>query len=260
MTTLKIIPIEWLIPGKYQPRKNFKKELLQELSISIKTQGVIEPLIVREIEQNKYEIIAGERRWRAASLAGLNEVPCLIKDISAAQGAAMSLIENIQRENLNIIEEARGYHRLSEEFHFKQHEIADLIGKSRSHVANLLRLLTLHTAVQEKIGEGVLSFAQARLLVGLSEANQLELTTLVQAKGLSVRVLEKKIKEIKEKKDHSNNGLNPNLDRLVSNLSDQLGAPVRISTNESQGGWLEVKFFDNETLAGLLERLGLRYD
>ncbi|MCA0402810.1 MAG: ParB/RepB/Spo0J family partition protein, partial [Proteobacteria bacterium] len=162
----KILPIESLQRGRYQPRVSFAEDSLQELADSIKSQGLIEPLVVRELALNRYEIIAGERRYRAAILIGLHEVPCMIGNYTDEQAAAVTLIENIQRQELNLLEEAGGYRRLFDEFHFQQDEIALLVGKSRSHIANVLRLLSLEKEVQVYIREEKLSLGHARMLVG----------------------------------------------------------------------------------------------
>ncbi|CDZ75821.1 putative chromosome-partitioning protein ParB [Legionella massiliensis] len=260
-TVFKLIPIEWLQPGRYQPRVNFAQKALQELAQSIATQGLIEPLVVRELSAQKYEIIAGERRWRAAMLAGLEELPCLIGNYSDEQAAAVTLIENIQRQDLNLIEEASGYRRLLEEFHFQQDEVALLVGKSRSHIANILRLLSLSEPVQERLRAEQLSLGHARMLVGLLPAQQLYLTEQIILNDWSVRQLEKKVRELK-----TNEPLNANprkdrdIERLQTVLAEQIGAPVQIISDNAEGGWLQVKFFDNDTLAGLLEKMGLRYD
>lgn len=256
---LKLIPIDCLQPGCYQVRKQFDPKALQELAQSIETQGLIEPLVVREIAASRYEIIAGERRWRASMLIGLAELPCLIGCYSDEQAAAVSLIENIQRQDLNLIEEAQGYQKLLNEFHFQQEDIARLVGKSRSHIANILRLLLLCNSVQEQLISGQLSFGHARMLVGLSTEQQLQLAHQIQTHEWSVRVLEKKVKELKLNKP-SNSDPHCDIERLQTKLSEQVGAPVQIITNHGQGGWLQLKFFDNDTLAGLLDRMGLHYD
>lgn len=257
----KSIPIDWLQAGRYQPRKLFAQSALQELADSILAQGLIEPLVVREIVANQYEIIAGERRWRAAMLVGLTELPCLIGSYSDQQAAAVTLIENIQREDLNLIEEASGYQRLQLEFHFQQDEIAVLIGKSRSHIANLLRLLTLCEPVQEKIKTGQLSLGHARMLVGMQARQQMSLAAEIEEKGWSVRQLEKKVRELKTGETLMRDPQRDrDIERLQIKIAEQIGSPVQIVSENGQGGWLQIKFFDNDTLAGLLERMGLHYD
>lgn len=260
-TEFKSIPIEWLQPGRYQPRVNFEANALQELAHSIAAQGLIEPLVVRELAQKRYEIIAGERRWRAAMLVGLAELPCLIGNYSDEQAAAVTLIENIQRQNLNLIEEATGYRRLLDEFHFHQEEIASLVGKSRSHIANLLRLLTLCEPLQQRLRNEKLSLGHARMLVGLPPAQQILLAEQIEQKEWSVRQLEKKVKELKTNEPFKADARKDrDIERLQIKLAEQIGAPVQIINDNGEGGWLQLKFFDNDTLAGLLERMGLRYD
>ena len=218
--------------------------------------------MVREIAPDRYEIIAGERRWRAAQLAGLQEVPCLIGDYSDKQACALTLIENIQRQDLNLMEEAAGYKRLIDEFHYQQDEIAVLVSKSRSHIANILRLLGLSEPVKQMIRSQTLSLGHARVLVGLSSEQQQFIANQIIAEQWSVRQLEQAIKLLKNSELHHIKPTKPDRDieRLQSLLSEQVGAPVQIVSESDQGGWLKVKFFDNDTLAGLLERLGLRYD
>lgn len=255
------IPIEYLQSGQYQPRQIFESSSLQELAQSIASQGLIEPLIVRLIVKGRYEIIAGERRWRAAQIAGLATVPCLVGNYTDKQACALTLIENIQRENLNLIEEATGYRRLIDEFQYHQDELAVLIGKSRSHIANILRLLSLADPIKNLIREQALSFGHARVLVGLSVEQQQWFAQQCLDGDWSVRHLEQ---EVKAYKNHSDVLKNPKKDRDVERLQtileEQLGAPVQIINDNLEGGWLKLKFFDNDTLAGLLERLGLRYD
>ena len=257
----RLLSVDCLQRGRYQPRIVFEQKSLEELAASILTQGLIEPLIVREIALRRYEIIAGERRWRAAQIAGLKEVPCLIGQYSDEQAAAMTLVENIQREELNLIEEAQGYKRLCDEFHFQQEDIATLVSKSRSHIANLLRLLSLCREVQEKIIAGQLTLGHARLMVGMTPALQISLSTQVIENEWSVRLLEEKVKALKATPEAQKSTFKDrDIERLQINLAEQIGAPVQITTEKGQGGWLQVKFFDNDTLAGLLERMGLSYD
>ena len=261
MSIYKHIPTEALQRGIYQPRKTFDKPALEELAQSILTQGLIEPLIVRELSPERYEIIAGERRWRASILAGLTEVPCLIGTYTNQQAAAVTLIENIQRQELNLIEEAGGYDRLLKEFHFSQEEIASLVGKSRSHIANILRLLSLNSYVQEHIQANKLTLGHARALVGLPTHQQIKLTNQILQEGWSVRRLEEHVRLCKQPADEEPSPA-PSNDRthLEAQLAEHMGTPVKIISDSQDGGWLHIKFFDNDTLSGLLERLGLRYD
>ncbi|ETO94028.1 ParB/RepB/Spo0J family partition protein [Legionella oakridgensis] len=260
--SLQQLPIESLQRGRYQPRQTFASEAIQELAQSIRKQGLIEPLVVREIAPGRYEIIAGERRWRAAMTIGLTELPCLIGQYNDQQAAAVALIENVQRENLNLIEEASGYQRLLNEFHFNQDEIAILVGKSRSHIANLLRLLTLSPFVQEQLRSKQLTLGHARMLVGLESKQQETLTRKIQQQNWSVRRLEQEVRLCKS----SSSLISPqqksyDVSHLETQLAEQIGAPVQIISGDIQGGgWLKIKFYDNDTLSGLLERLGLRYD
>jgi len=261
-TEFQYLPIESLQPGQYQPRQDFNSEALEELAQSITSQGLIEPLVVRSIAKQRYEIIAGERRWRAARLAGLTRIPCLIGDYSDKQVCALTLIENIQRQDLNLIEEANGYRRLVDEFHYHQAEIAVLVGKSRSHIANIMRLLGLSGWLKNLIREGTLSLGHARLLVGLPNTEQEYFAQQTLSDQWSVRQLEQAVKLHKNKEftQVKNAKKDRDVERLQNLLSEQVGAPVQIvNENDQGGGWLKVKFFDNDTLAGLLERFGLSY-
>lgn len=256
------LPIENLQSGQYQPREDFNTASLQELAQSIASQGLIEPLIVRTIAKHRYEIIAGERRWKAAKIAGLQTVPCLVGDYTDKQACALTLIENIQREDLNLIEEASAYRRLIDEFNYHQDEIATLVGKSRSHIANILRLLNLSETIKNFIRDKTLSLGHARVLVGLTPAQQEYLAAQTIDEQWSVRQLEHatKIQKNKESSSLQNSKKDRDIERLQTVLAEQVGAPVQIINDNDNGGWLKVKFFDNDTLAGLLERLGLRYD
>ncbi|KTD06100.1 partition protein ParB [Legionella gratiana] len=256
------LPIESIYAGQYQPREDFNTTALQELAQSIASQGLIEPLIVRTIAKHRYEIIAGERRWRAAKIAGLQTVPCLVGEYTDKQACAVTLIENIQREDLNLIEEASAYRRLIDEFNYHQDEIATLVGKSRSHIANILRLLSLSEPIKNLIRGKALSLGHARMLVGLDPTQQEYLAMQTIDEQWSVRQLEHAVKmqKSKERSFPKNAKKDRDIERLQTILAEQVGAPVQIINDTDNGGWLKVKFFDNDTLAGLLERLGLRYD
>lgn len=254
------IPLEYLQAGYYQPRQDFNSDALKELALSISAHGLIEPLVVRRIAKHRYEIIAGERRWRAAALAQLKEVPCLLGEYSDKQACALTLVENIQREDLNLVEEATGYKRLIDEFDYHQDEIALLVGKSRSHIANILRLLNLSELVKNFIRDRRLSLGHARLLVGLSSEQQNYFASQIVDEEWSVRHLEQIIKKDKNKENPKNPKRDRDIERLQMVLADQIGAPVHIVNEGEEGGWLKMKYFDNDTLAGLLERLGLSYD
>lgn len=256
------LAIDSIQAGQYQPRQDFNAAALQELAQSIASQGLIEPLIVRSIAKNRYEIIAGERRWRAAQLAGMQTIPCLIGQYTDKQACALTLVENIQREDLNLIEEASAYRRLIDEFHYHQDEIATLVGKSRSHIANILRLLSLSEHVKEQLRNKILSLGHARVLVGLNPVQQEYLANQTVKEQWSVRQLEQAVKEQKRQiiEPAKNARQDRDIARLQTILAEQVGAPVEIINDQDSGGWLKVKFFNNDTLAGLLERLGLRYD
>ncbi len=259
-TEFKHLSLAQLQPGQYQPREDFSEAALQELAESISSQGLIEPLVVRQVTKEGYEIIAGERRWRAAKMAGLKEIPCLIGQYSDQQACAVTLIENIQRQDLNLIEEATGYQRLIKEFHFHQEEIAAWVGKSRSHVANLLRLLSLPPTVKDQIRTHQLSLGHARMLVGLEERQQQILAHQIIEEEWSVRKLEQEVKKLKQQPGPKDCKKDRDIQRLQTMLAEQVGAPVQIIEENQHGGWLKIKFFDNDTLAGLLERFGLSYD
>lgn len=258
---LEQLPVEQLQPGKFQPRKQFKCEPLNELAYSIQSQGIIEPLIVRQLTNTTYEILAGERRWRAAQLIALDTVPCLVGQYSDNQALAVSLIENIQRQNLNAIEEALGFSKLIESFHFHQHEVATLLGKSRSYVANSLRLLSLIEEVQDQLINDEITSGHARVLVGLQPDLQKKIAKQIIELNWSVRKTEQVIKALKSsplKSSEISLEVDKDTQRLQSHLSEQLGAPVEfILKKNNQGGWLKIQYFDNDTLSGLLERIGL---
>ncbi len=255
----KMLPLHWLCRGRYQPRADFSPTALNELTDSIRNQGIIEPIIVREVSCENYEIIAGERRWRAAQQIPLSVVPCLIGRYTDKQAATLSLIENIQRANLNLIEEAQGYHRLCTEFNFQQQEIARLVSKSRSHVANILRLLTLANSVQELVRAGTLSLGHARALITLPHNLQQHFSQQAIRRNWSVRRLETTLKQFKNAPVMPSQASN-DTQRLQTQLANQVGAPVEIVNTDKEGGWLQIQFFNNDTLTGLLERLGLHYD
>lgn len=254
---LKQIPIDKLERGEFQPRVHFDKKALEELAISIREQGLIEPLVVRTLGRN-YEIIAGERRWRAAQLACLDKVPCLVHEYTDEQAMAVTLIENIQREDLNVIEEALGYQRLLDHFYDSHEKLASKVGKSRSHVTNCLRLLTLAKAVQDALSENRISMGQAKMLVGLTESQQKNLLTQIEKYDWSARKVEREVKKLKAepKSYHSDR----DVEKLEAVIAENFGAEAQIESTDLSGGWLKIKFFDNDTLAGLLDKMGVSYD
>ncbi|MBL8480440.1 MAG: ParB/RepB/Spo0J family partition protein [Sterolibacteriaceae bacterium] len=247
-----------LQPGKYQPRTRMDPGSLEELAASIKAQGLIQPISVRPVGAGRFEIIAGERRWRAAQIAGLGEVPVLIRDIPDDAALAMSLIENIQREDLNPLEEAAGIQRLIDEFQMTHQQAADAVGRSRSAASNLLRLLQLAKPAQDMLMAGDIEMGHARALLPLSKGEQGRLAALVVDKGFSVRETEKLVaRELNPpQKKESNKKPDRDLLRLEEELSDRLGATVNISANRKGSGSLTIRFGSLDQLDGLLARLG----
>ena len=246
-----------LQPGKYQPRTHMDQESLQELAASIKAQGIMQPILVRPVGSGRFEIIAGERRWRAAQIAGISEVPTLVRDIADEAALAMSLIENIQRENLNPLEEAAGIQRLIDEFAMTHQQAADAVGRSRPAASNLLRLLHLAKPVQEALFSGALDMGHARALLPLSKLDQTEIAALVSKKGLSVRETERLVARHLHPpvKAHVGQSANRDLLRLEEELSDAVGAQVKVSAKASGVGTLAIRFASLEQLDGIIERL-----
>lgn len=246
-----------LQPGKYQPRTRMDQESLNELAASIKAQGVMQPILVRPVGGGRYEIIAGERRWRAAQLAGMSEVPALVRDIADEAALAMSLIENIQRENLNPLEEAAGIQRLIDEFGMTHQQAADAVGRSRPAASNLLRLLHLAKPVQECLFSGELDMGHARALLSLSKADQARLAVQVVHKGLSVRETERLVG--RELNPPTRKGpvakADRDLLRLEEELADAIGAPVKLSAGKAGSGRLTINYGSLEQLDGIIERL-----
>ena len=258
---LRNLPIEWLQRGKYQPRKDMSMDALEELSASIKAQGIMQPIVVRSIvakDGKKYEIIAGERRWRAAQMAQLHTIPVIVKDVDDDAAIAMSLIENIQREDLNPIEEAMALHRLQQEFELTQQEVADAVGKSRSTVTNLLRLMSLKEDVRRLLEHGDLEMGHARAILGLSDDLQSKAAKTVVAKGLSVRQTESLVRKLQE----DNNGsivdkTEPSADikNLEEELSQKLGASILVQHGAKGKGKLVIKYNNLDELDGVLSHL-----
>ena len=247
-----------LQPGKYQPRTRMDPGSLEELAASIKAQGLIQPISVRPVGAGRYEIIAGERRWRAAQIAGLAEVPVLIREIPDDAALAMSLIENIQREDLNPLEEAAGIQRLIDEFQMTHQQAADAVGRSRSAASNLLRLLQLAKPAQDMLMAGDIEMGHARALLPLSKTEQGRVAALVVDKGFSVRDTEKLVARELNPRQGKEQRTKPDRDllRLEEELSDRLGATVHISANRKGGGSLTIRFGSLDQLDGLLARLG----
>lgn len=246
-----------LQPGKYQPRTRMDPGSLEELAASIKAQGLIQPISVRPVGAGRYEIIAGERRWRAAQIAGLAEVPVLIRDIPDDAALAMSLIENIQREDLNPLEEAAGIQRLIDEFQMTHQQAADAVGRSRSAASNLLRLLLLAKPAQDMLMAGDIEMGHARALLPLSKSEQGRIAAMVADKGFSVRETERLVARELNPPVKKTGDKKPDRDllRLEEELSDRLGATVKISSNRKGGGSLTIRFGSLDQLDGLLARL-----
>ena len=254
---LQKLPIEYLNPGKYQPRKDMSNEALVELSNSIKSQGIIQPIVVRQVGDNKYEIIAGERRWRAAQLASLDLVPCLVKDIPDEAAVAMALIENIQREDLNAMEEAIALERLLIEFELTHQDVADVVGKSRTTVSNLLRLNNLNEDVKTFLEHGDIEMGHARALLALSDDEQTNTARIVVAKELTVRETEALIKKLQEpSKPIKEKEVDPDTKSLEQNLSEKLGSNVQINHNKKGKGKLVISYTNLEELDGIVARFG----
>jgi len=250
--------LDTLQPGKYQPRTRMDPGSLEELAASIKAQGLIQPISVRPVGADRYEIIAGERRWRAARIAGLTEVPVLIRDIPDDATLAISLIENIQREDLNPLEEATGVQRLIDEFGMTHQQAADAVGRSRSATSNLLRLLQLAKPAQDMLMAGDIEMGHARALLSLEKNEQSRLAALIADKGYSVREAERLVaKEINPpQKKAAESRPDRDLVRLEEDLSDRLGATVKIMASRKGAGSLTIRFGSLDQLDGLLARLG----
>ncbi|MFN4283641.1 MAG: ParB/RepB/Spo0J family partition protein [Alphaproteobacteria bacterium] len=260
----KAVPIEFLRPGKYQPRQRFDQAQIQSLVDSIKEKGILQPILVRRLasEPNAYEIVAGERRWRAAQLAQLHEVPVNIRELSDRDALEIALVENIQRENLNAIEEADGYRRLMAEFNHTQEDLAKAVGKSRSHIANLLRLLSLPDGIRLLVESGELSAGHARALIGLEDAEALAKQAV--AEDLSVRQIEELAKAERRKGAGKSEGesakkktppRDANIIALERDLTNLLGLKVGISF-DGKGGVLSVHYKTLDQLDDVLRRMG----
>ena len=253
------LPIARLQPGKYQPRTRMNAEALAELADSIRAQGVMQPILVRPIGAENYEIIAGERRFRAAQMAGLTEVPVLVKQVPDTAALAMALIENIQREDLNPLEEAQGVQRLIREFDFTHEQAAAAIGRSRSATSNLLRLLNLAKPVQEQLMEGHIDMGHARALLSVDSAHQIQFANRIVAKGLSVREAETLVTHAAKAEGNASPraaaSRSRDVARLEEELADKLGATVKLSANAKGRGKLVIEFSSLDQLDGIVERL-----
>ncbi len=253
--TLRTLPVSQLQPGKYQPRSYMNEEALQTLADSISAQGIMQPILVREIAEGKYEIIAGERRWRASQKAGLTEVPVLVREIADEAALAMALIENIQRENLNPLEEAMGIKRLIDEFDMTHEKAAAAVGRSRVAVSNLLRLLTLTPMVQDMLLDNQIDMGHARALVGVEPAQQIMLANKVVQDGLSVREVERLMQQEPAGKKKTAETVQPDIASLQTQLSEQLGAGVNISAKANGSGVLKLSYANLDQLDEWIAKL-----
>ena len=257
---LRTVGVEMLQRGKYQPRKDMHQDSLDELADSIRAQGVVQPIVVRPVGAGRYEIIAGERRWKAAQLAELNDIPVIIRDIDDRSAIAMALIENIQREDLNPLEEAYALSRLIEEFEMTHQQASEAVGRSRAAVSNLLRLLDLGDIATAMVERGELEMGHARALLALGGEQQAEAARQVVKKGLSVRATERLVKQWlvnnrRPKDTEQPTRRDPNLASLEQNLSDKLGAPVQVQSGARGRGKLIISYTSLDELDGILEHI-----
>ena len=254
------IGVDLIQRGKYQPRVNMHPESLEDLANSIREQGVVQPIVIRPIGDDRYEIIAGERRWRAAQIAGLLEIPCMVRHVNDRAAIAMALIENIQRENLNPMEESRALQRLIDEFKMTHQQAAEAVGRSRTGVTNLLRLQELDDRVKEFVDKGSLEMGHARSLLSLKGEPQYSAALQVVQKSLSVRETEQLVRKEQTLPDEesplkSERTIDPDIKRLQDELSEKLGAEVHIQHSSSGGGKLLIKYHSSEELDGILEHI-----
>ncbi len=250
---LRDLPVDLIQRGKYQPRRDMDPQALEELAQSIKAQGVIQPIVVRPIAGERYEIIAGERRWRATQQAGLDSIPAVIREVPDEAAIAMALIENIQREDLNPIEEAIALQRLQQEFELTQQQVADAVGKSRVTITNLLRLMSLPDDVKLLLERGDIEMGHARALLGLPAEQQTEAARQVVARGLTVRQTEALVRQwLNPRRDSSDIRSNPDIDRLQQDLAERIGAEVKIQHGAKGKGRLVISYNSLDELDGVL--------
>jgi len=256
---LRHLPVDLLQRSSYQPRSDFKQESLQELADSIKAQGVVQPIVVRPLSKGeKFEIIAGERRWRAAQLAGLHEIPAVVRKLDDQSAMCLALIENIQREDLNPLEQARALSRLMQEFDMTHDAVADAVGRSRSTVSNLLRLLDLNDKVKQLLEKGELEMGHARALLALPDSRQTEAALKVVKQGLSVRTTEalvRRLRKTPQKKQQTQKKRDPDIRRLETDLSARLGAGVTIKHSKTGKGTLQISYSSLDELDGILSHI-----
>ena len=253
----QMLNVAQLQPGKYQPRSYMDDAALQTLADSIKTQGIMQPILVREIAADKFEIIAGERRWRASQMAGLQQVPVLVRDIADESALAMALIENIQRENLNPLEEAQGIKRLIDEFAMTHEKAAEAVGRSRVAVSNLLRLLSLSSPVQDLLMHNKLDMGHARALIGLDAAQQVMLANKIVHQHLSVREVENLVKNVasEAKPKLQKTSMNRDVLALQNTLSEKIGASVSISAKANGAGTLKINYSNLDQLDEIIKKM-----
>ncbi|MDQ2972664.1 MAG: ParB/RepB/Spo0J family partition protein [Rhodanobacteraceae bacterium] len=254
---LRNLPLSSIAPGKFQPRQKIDEAKLAELAASIKSQGVIQPIVVRSLGRDKYELIAGERRWRAAQLAGLREIPAVLREVPPHNVLAMALIENIQREDLTALEEAHALHRLIEEFDLTQQQAADAVGRSRAAVANLLRLLELPEPIRRLLENGQIEMGHARALLALPAPRGIALAEKAAAEGWSVRELEQAVRlaQLPSSAKRRTPNADPDIAALERELSGKLGARVQIAHGRNGQGKLVIRYHSADELEGVLEKL-----
>ena len=251
------LPVDLIRRGKHQPRRTVDESALEELAHSVRTRGIVQPIVVRPAGPGSFEIVAGERRWRAARMAGLDEVPAVVRECTDREAAAVALIENIQREDLNPIEEAEGYRTLADEFGLTHQELADAVGRSRSAVSNALRLLDLNDDVRALVEQGDLDMGHARALLALEGATQSEAAAEVVKRGLSARETEKLVRSKAAQKSPPEPATrDPDVVRIETELGERLGAKVRIDHKAKKGtGSLTIHYSSLDALDGILERI-----
>lgn len=254
------LPVEYLSRSQYQPRKEFSPESLQELADSIRSQGIIQPIVVRTLSEKRYEIIAGERRWRAAQMVGLQNVPVIVQTVSNEAALAMALIENIQRENLSAIEEANALYRLQQEFALTHEEVAQTVGKSRTAVTNLIRLLQMETEVKRLLESQTLSFGHAKVLLALKGHQQVQAAKTVVSRELSVRATEQLVLNLQKPTSRykGTKARLPDVRNLEEKISDSLGARVCIQQNSKGRGKLVIYYSTIDELDGIMEKFGAK--
>ncbi|WP_075184767.1 ParB/RepB/Spo0J family partition protein [Teredinibacter haidensis] len=260
--TLKEIPVELLQRGKYQPRRDMHPEALEELAESIKAQGVMQPIVVRPIGEGRFEIIAGERRWRATQQAGLHTIPCVIREVPDETAIALALIENIQREDLNPVEEAMALKRFQDEFELTQQEVADAVGKSRSAITNLMRLLNLSDEVRTLLEHGDLEMGHARCLLTLESGTQKRVARQIVAKGMTVRqaeALARKTLQEESQPEEKKENTDHDIKKLEERLGEKVGVPVMVQHSAKGKGKLVLKYNSLDELDGILAHLGYEH-